>query len=310
MRNSPIMDEIWEIHDVNYQDDYRSMLSYDSLICDVNGLPKLNLKQITQFEEPWRKLLYAYYGYIAPLDNYTNEELIQQGNNYANHANVYFIAIVKKNLKLIKYLHLRNVNYNFVLFVYNNLYIMAIQRGYLKIIKYFDSNNYIFNNTIRFLPNNMTLMSLKAAGHSGHLRMIKYFESKICSKIDIINCYMAAVCSKKAKIRVLKYLESKYPLYIKSNIKYYANILAIDYRRNKKIKYLNKNNKYLNNKAQQLLILNIKFIKYVYSKIPELKLSYLKYYEIYSERNYVKSPFKQISNYFIRYRAKYMLCYI
>jgi hypothetical protein len=120
---------------------------------------------------------------------------------------------------------------------------------------------------------------------------------------------------------LLKYLESKYPLYITDYIIKIALFKTIyNYNNFEIIKYLNKNNKYLNKYLlYEILSISLtdtnfeiisKIIKYIYSKTSELKLSRFQYTDFYNERIYNRIPFKQIGNYFIRYRAKYMLCYI
>jgi hypothetical protein len=60
-------------------------------------------------------------------------------------------------------------------------------------------------------------------------------------ELKIRNCYINAAYAEKAKIRILKYLETKYPLYITDDIKHIAKYYAINYERFEKIKYLNRN---------------------------------------------------------------------
>jgi hypothetical protein len=135
-------------------------------------LPKLNLEQISEIKEPcWRKLLYAYYGYIAQLDNYTidqlNEDLYISLNNNDDifyddqYKDVYTMAIISNNLKTIKYLHSRNINYDYYIYGIGNTYNLAINLGYLKLIKYYDSNNIIF------YTNEYPKSYLSASGKSG-----------------------------------------------------------------------------------------------------------------------------------------------
>jgi hypothetical protein len=190
-------------------------------IYELKSWPKLNLEQITGFEEPTRKLLYAYYGYISLLDNYTDLELSK--NLEANNLScLYEIAIHTNNLKLIKYLKSRNIIYDYPLWSDRNLYYSAIYYGCLKIIKYFDSNNFIFNNGLHYYLEKISY--LEAAAWSGFLKIVKYFESKEKDSPDfrekIIKCYINAIYSYKKSICIITYLETKYPLYITNKIIY------------------------------------------------------------------------------------------
>jgi hypothetical protein len=72
---------------------YIDSIKYTRNVDVLNGAPDLNAEQIAQFDEPYRKLLYAYYGYITQLDNYTLDELNER----------FYLAIYYNNLKLIKY---------------------------------------------------------------------------------------------------------------------------------------------------------------------------------------------------------------
>lgn len=157
------------------------------------------------------------------------------------------------------------------------------------------------------------------------LKLIKYFEFKAKDapnfELQIIYSYIAVTRKYYMNTQLLKYLESKYPLYITDYIIKIALFKTIyNYNNFEIIKYLNKNNKYLNKYLlYELLSISLtdtefeiisKIIKYVYSKTSELKLSRFQYTEFYNERIYNRIPFKQIGNYFIRYRAKYRLLYI
>ena len=126
------------------------------------------------------------------------------------------------------------------------------------------------------------------------LKLIKYFEFKAKDapnfELQIIYSYIAVTRKYYMNKKMLKYLESKYPLYITDYIIKIALFKTI----------YNYNN----------FEIISKIIKYVYSKTSELKLSRFQYTEFYNERIYNRIPFKQIGNYFIRYRAKYRLLYI
>jgi hypothetical protein len=301
---------------------YKESLRYNSIYLTLVNLPKLELFQIEQFEEPYRKFLYAYYGYIAQLDNYTidqlNEDLYISLNNNDDifyddqYKDVYTMAIISNNLKTIKYLHSRNINYDYYIYGIGNTYNLAINLGYLKIIKYYDSNNIIF------YTNEYPKSYLSASGNSGLLKMIKYFELKAKDapnfELQIINCYINAATG-KAKIRILKYLETKYPLYITEDIIYIGKRYMFYNSEFKKIKYLNRNYKYLNYNDQYLILRmaykgNIaQIMKYLFSHINELIIRRYQYAKIFQNIE-LKFMFKQIGNYLIRYRTKYMLCYI
>ena len=280
---------------IDYEE-YIDSLRHNFLIENLKDLPKLNLEQIEHFREPERKLLYTYYGHIAQLDNYTIDQLNEEYNHiqgygqdqgqYSTNTNVIIVAIISNNLKTIKYLHSRNIYYDFIMDYKHNIYYLAISYGYLKIIKYFE---------------------LKAKDAPN-------FE------LEIIKCYINAATSNKNKIRIFKYLETKYPLYITNNIIYIAGNKAIVCGIYKAIKYLNRNNKYFNiitlvfgssddfedyeeNKA-------CKFIKYLFSKITNLNIKYEEYIYYIRTSYWAKKHTELIHNYLIRYRTKYMLCYI
>jgi hypothetical protein len=163
------------------------MICYREYFERFKKLPKLNLEEIAGFEKPTRKYLYAYYGYIPLLDNYTDLKLSKKMEADSLSC-LYEIAIKANNLKLIKYLKSINIIYDYPLWSDRNLYYSAIYYGCLKIIKYFE---------------------LKEKDSPG-------FKNKI------INCYITAACSLKKSIRILKYIESKYHLYITNEIIYKA----------------------------------------------------------------------------------------
>jgi hypothetical protein len=125
---------------------YIDSLKYTHNVDVLNGAPDLNLEQIALFDEPYRKLLYAYYGHITQLDNYTIEELNESFYDGQNeyYKNVYILAVKSGNLNTIKYLHSRNINYDFVIYQFNNIYYLAIYYNNLKLIKYYDSNIFCF----------------------------------------------------------------------------------------------------------------------------------------------------------------------
>jgi hypothetical protein len=304
---------------IDYQK-YIDSINYDFNYLSIIDLPKLNLEQIEQVEEPYRKLLYSYYGYITQLDNYTIDELDENFYYIDDDCckNVYMLAVISNNLKTIKYLHSININYNNLIDSYfDNTYIMAIHYGCFKIIKYYDSNNIIFYTMGNYY--------LSTSGKSGLLKMIKYFELKAKDdpnfELQIIYCYINAAEGSKAKIRILKYLETKYPLYITDDIIYIAKRCAIINERFEKIKYLNRNNTYPDYWAINYMFCcaynelldrgnknkAIHIIKYVFSKINKIESD--EYIYIYSEI-FLQPIFNQVRNYQIRYRAKYMALYI
>jgi hypothetical protein len=314
------------MEEINISEYYRCIDNYDieAINISLKELPKLNFERLEYINS---LLLYTYYGHINELDCYPIYLLNGLSNRESpsyiyKNINVYTMAVISNNLKTIKYLHSRNVIYDFMLAQYNykNVYYLAIRLGYLKLIKYYDSNNIIFyrgKNCVSYLSE---------SAFSGSLKMIKYFELKAKDSPDfelqIINCYINATAGNKAKNRILKYLETKYPLYITDDIIYRGKYNAIDYERFEKIKYLNRNNKYLDYWAQyymfnyaynELYDCNkskaIHIIKYIFSHINELIIEKDEYTKIYNTEN-SKPIFKQVRNYYIRYSSKYMLSYI
>jgi|LakMenE18May11ns_1017448.scaffolds.fasta_scaffold9957701_7 hypothetical protein len=282
------------------------------------NLPKLNLEEIEGSEEPIRKYLYAYYGYIQQLDNYTDLELSKKIEADSLSC-LYEIAIKANNLKLIKYLKSRNIFYDYYFGFYTNIYYLAINYCRLKIIKYFDSNNFIFIEAPDLFKYRI-VSHLEEAGNSGSLKIIKYFELKEKDspgfKNKIINCYITAACSLKKSIRILKYIESKYHLYITNEIIYKARNKAINCSIFKNIKYLNKTNLHIKYFEQLYLLNNInykeknKIIKYVFSNISELYILWEDYTDIITNYIIKNKKINPISNYLIRYMAKYRLSYI
>lgn len=246
------------------------IICYRYCIYELKSWPKLNLKEIAGFEEPTRKLLYAYYGYISLLDNYTDLELSKK-LEASNLSCLYEIAIHTNNLKLIKYLKSRNIIYDYPLWNDRNLYYLAIFYGCLKIIKYFDSNNFIFINGLHLHYYLGRISYLEAAARSGFLKIVKYFELKEKDspyfRENIIECYINAIYSYKKSIRIITYLETKYPLYITN-----------------KIIYILKKELYQSERVTE------------------------DYYQI-SGYN-IKNKVNPVCNYLIRYKTTYLLCYI
>ena len=63
------------MNDYIHIEDYIKYIEY--VWDDLKYLPKLNEKQISKFNEPYRRFLYVYYGYLKKLKtlNYSLEEL-------------------------------------------------------------------------------------------------------------------------------------------------------------------------------------------------------------------------------------------
>jgi hypothetical protein len=314
------------MEEINISEYYRCIDKYDIELINISlkELPKLNFERLEYINS---LLLYTYYGHINELDCYPIYLLNGLSNRESpsyiyKNINVYTMAVISNNLKTIKYLHSRNVIYDFMLAQYNykNVYYLAIRLGYLKLIKYYDSNNIIFYRGKKCLS------YLSESAFSGSLKMIKYFELKAKDapdfELQIINCYINAAAGNKAKIRIFKYLETKYPLYITDDIIYRGKRSVFYNSEFKKIKYLNRNCKYLNNSDQYFILRKayteiykdnkskaIHIIKYIFSHINELIIEKDEYTKIYN-KEYFKPIFNQFRNYYIRYSSKYSLSYI
>ena len=75
---------------------------------ELNLLPKLSIKDILKYKEPYKMFLLFYYGYSSMYKIYKLEELNRCINNNGN--NVYLIANYKGNIKLMKKLEKKGIN--------------------------------------------------------------------------------------------------------------------------------------------------------------------------------------------------------
>jgi ankyrin repeat protein len=135
-------------------------------------LPKLSIKDILKYEEPYKMALLFFYGYSSMYKKYDFIDLNRYINTWSD-INLFFFLIYCKNIKGIKYLVSKGINIHKCNSLGVNNYLLAVYTGHIKIIKYFESiGENIHKKTL--LGNNAYLI----ATIKGRIRLMKYVEKK------------------------------------------------------------------------------------------------------------------------------------
>ena len=120
-------------------DKYRTYLKKcDFYYCsELKMLPKLSIKEILKYEEPYKMALLFFYGYSSMYKKY---ELIDL-NRYINiwsDINLYLFLIYCGNIKEIKYLVSKGINIHNFKYIYN-AYLIAVYNENIRLMKYLES---------------------------------------------------------------------------------------------------------------------------------------------------------------------------
>ncbi len=138
---------------------------------ELKKLPKLSIKNILKYEEPYKMTLLFFYGYSSMYKKYELVDL----NRYINKwVNLFLFLVYCQNINEIKYLVSKGVDINkFDNDLGLNAYLIAAYTCNIKIIKYLESIGInIHKKTL--MGNNAYLI---ATGR-GHIELMKYFEKK------------------------------------------------------------------------------------------------------------------------------------
>ena len=110
---------------------------------ELKQMPKLSIKDIFTFEEPYKMVLLFYYNYSKVYNMYNIEQLNKPFNEW--EYTLYLLMVYISNIKIMSYLESRGVNIYYCN-KYNNAYSIALYKSDIKIIKYLDTKGFNINN--------------------------------------------------------------------------------------------------------------------------------------------------------------------
>jgi hypothetical protein len=148
---------------------YINYLAY----CDskLNELPKLSIKNILIYPEPYKMFLLFYYGYSSIYKKYKLGDLNRR--DYCKRLNVYILMANWEKIKEIKYLVSKGVNIHYYYYEKWSAYLITVACGNIRLVKYLESIGInIHKKNCR--GNNAYLI---AAGN-GHIKLMKHLEKK------------------------------------------------------------------------------------------------------------------------------------
>jgi hypothetical protein len=110
---------------------------------ELKKLPKLSIKDIYTFEEPYKMVLLFYYDYSKVYNMYNIEQLNKPFNEWK--YTLYLLMVYISNIKIMLYLESQGANIYYCN-KYNNAYSIALYKSDIKIIKYLESKGFNINN--------------------------------------------------------------------------------------------------------------------------------------------------------------------
>ena len=102
-------------------------------------LPKLSIKAIKEYDEPYKLFFYFYYGYSSMYKKYELDYLNIYTKNILNN-NLFLFMTTCGNMKVIKYLVSKGVDIHKCNSMGSNAYLIAAYYENIRLMKYFESN--------------------------------------------------------------------------------------------------------------------------------------------------------------------------
>ena len=139
---------------------------------DFKKLPKLSIKDIQKYNEPYKMALLFFYGYYSMYKKYELVDL----NRYINKCiriDLFLLMATCGNIKEIKYLVSKGINIHKCYSSGVNAYLITVNSGNIKLMKYFESIGVNIHKKTIF-GNNAYLI----ATYKGNIRLMKHLEKK------------------------------------------------------------------------------------------------------------------------------------
>ncbi len=150
---------------------YLDCLKYfDFYYCsELKMLPKLSIKEILKYEEPYKMALLFFYGYSSMYKKYEFVDL----NRYINKwVNLFLFLIYFEKIKEIKYLVSKGINIHNFKYIYN-AYLIAVYNENIRLMKYLESIGINIHRKSYYEENAYLIATL-----TRNIRLLKYFEKK------------------------------------------------------------------------------------------------------------------------------------
>jgi ankyrin repeat protein len=139
---------------------------------ELKMLPKLSIKEILKYEEPYKMALLFFYGYSSMYKKYELVDL----NRYINkryYINLFLFLICCQNIKGIKYLVSKGIDIHKCDILKYNAYLIAIYYKNIRLVKYLESIGVNIHKK-SFIKENAYLL----ATYKGNIRLMKNLEKK------------------------------------------------------------------------------------------------------------------------------------
>ena len=139
---------------------------------ELKELPKLSIKIILKYEEPYKMALLFFYGYSSMYKKYELVDL----NRYINkryYINLFLFLVYCQNIKGIKYLVSKGVDIHKCDILGLNAYLIAIYYKNIRLVKYLESIGVNIHKK-SFIKENAYLL----AAYKGNISLIKHLEKK------------------------------------------------------------------------------------------------------------------------------------
>ena len=156
------MDDYYMLYIRNFNSEYRRLAR----------LPKLSIKDIKIYKEPYKMAFLFYYGYSSMYKKYEFEDLNRRIHKWS-YYDLYKLLIICGNIKAIKYLVSKGVNINTCNNKGHNNYYMAISCDNIKLIKYFESIGVNIHK-----KSDIGINAYLLATYQGNIKLMKHLEKK------------------------------------------------------------------------------------------------------------------------------------
>ena len=151
-------------------DDY--IYCINSQISKFKILPKLSIKDIQKYEEPYKMCFYFFYGYYSMYKKYELVDLNRCINKKLK-TNLFMLISNCGNIKEIKYLVSKGVDFHKCGYNKFNVYLIAVLLNNFRLMKYFESIGLNIHKK-SFDGENAYCI----AANGGNIKLMKHLEKK------------------------------------------------------------------------------------------------------------------------------------
>jgi hypothetical protein len=183
---------------------------------ELKELPKLSIKAIKEYDEPYKMVFSFYYGYSSMYKKYKLDDLNIYTEKMLN-KNLFLLMTACENMKVIKYLVSKGVDIHKCNSMMLNAYLLAVNCKNIRLMKYLESIGVNIHKK-SLLGNNAYSLAIA----KGNIKLMKYIEKKG------INIYLYRD-DIMYFLRFHKHTYKKNEPYYKKNMNYKLNKFKIIY---------------------------------------------------------------------------------